>query len=157
MTAVVVRYVDVYVARPRRGGRGYEILVLRRAPARTRAGSWEAIHGSIERGERPERAAQRELREETGLVPARFYNLSRVEAFYEHVPGRIVLIPAFAALVAAGAAVTLSEEHDRSAWLTPARAARRFVWPRSARAVADLVRLLRGGSARTVEDVLRVG
>jgi len=26
----------------------------------------------------------RELHEETGLVPAKFYNLSRTEAFYQH-------------------------------------------------------------------------
>ena len=154
MTTIVVHYVDVYVAR--RVGRGWRVLALRRAPERTRGGSWETIHGRMEPGETPVDAARRELSEETGLTASRLYNLSRVEAFYEHGQDRIVLIPAFAAVVT-GAKVRLSDEHDRAEWLTPARAARRWVWPRSGRAVRDLVQLLKDGSAGSVEDVLRIG
>ncbi len=154
MTTIVVHYVDVYAVR--RHANGWRVLVLRRAPGRTRAGSWETIHGKMEAGETPVDAARRELAEETGLVPARLYNLSRVEAFYEHGTDQIVLIPAFAAVVEGKGAVRISDEHDAGAWLAPAAAQRRYVWPRSARAVADLVRLLKKGNAGTVEDVLRV-
>ncbi|TME48932.1 MAG: NUDIX domain-containing protein, partial [Chloroflexi bacterium] len=80
-----VRFIDAYVLRgdPRRP----EVLVLRRGPGGRNAGAWETVHGSVEPGERPEQAALRELREETGLAPLRLYNASRVEAFYQHRNG----------------------------------------------------------------------
>ena len=154
MTSIVVRYVDIYAAR--KTPRGWQFLLLRRAKGRTRADSWETIHGNIEPGEKPSAAARRELREETGLVPEKLYNLSRVEAFYEDGPDHIVLIPAFVALVKHGASVRLSDEHQDAQWLAPAAAKKTFVWPRSARAVEDAMRLLKTGSAGTVEDVLRI-
>ncbi len=146
--------VDVYVLRL--GGAAPEVLVLRRAPGQRSAGSWETVHGHIAPGEEPVAAALRELREETGLAPERFYNLSRVESFYLHQHGVVALIPAFCAIVRPDAAVRLSEEHDRSEWLDPAGAGRRFSWPREKRALADALELLTGGDAGPVEDVLRV-
>jgi dATP pyrophosphohydrolase len=115
------------------------------------------VHGHIEPRERPVAAALRELREETGLVPQRLYNLSRVESFYLHRQDVVALIPAFGALVPAGSTVTLSAEHDVSAWLAPAQAAQRFAWPREARALADALALVGRGDAGGLEDVLRVG
>jgi hypothetical protein len=52
--------------------------------------------------------------------------------------------------------VTLSAEHDRSEWLPVAEAGRRLAWPRERRALEDAVTLLGGGSAGSVEDVLRI-
>ena len=154
MTDVRVMIVDVYVLRL--GGAALEVLVLRRASGQRSAGSWETVHGHISTGEEPVAAALRELREETGLAPERLYNLSRVESFYLHQRGVVALIPAFCAIVGADATVRLSEEHDRSEWLDPAAAGRRFSWPREKRALADALELLEGGEAGTVEDVLRV-
>lgn len=154
MTEVRVSIVDVYVLRP--NDRGYDILVLRRAQGKKRAGSWEAVHGKIDSGEKPAAAARRELFEETGLKPDRFYNLSRVESFYQHQEDEIALIPVFAAVVPRGAVVKLSDEHDDHAWLLPEGATRRFSWPRESRALADAIMLLKGGSAGLLEDVLLV-
>jgi len=42
-------------------------------------------------------ASLRELQEETGFAPLRFYNLSRTEAFYQHASDEVALIPVFAA------------------------------------------------------------
>ena len=154
VTSVRVSLVDLYVLRG--AGPSLECLVLRRADGGRCPGSWETVHGHIEAGETPAEAARRELEEETGLVPERLYNLSRVEAFYQHLLDEVALIPVFVALVPASAAVRTGAEHDRCEWLGPAAARERFAWPREARALEDIVALLGRGDAGAVEDVLRV-
>lgn len=129
---------------------------MRRAAGTRSPGTWETIHGHIMRGETASAAAIRELREETGLVAERFYNLSRIDSFYIHRRDVVALIPVFCAFVAAGSDVRLSSEHDAYEWLAPNEASRRFAWPREARALADALALVGSGSAGGLEDVLRV-
>ena len=169
MTSVQVEIVDVYVLRfvpepqkamagpgkPRQAG-GPEVLVLRRAAGLRSPGTWESVHGHIADGETPVAAALRELKEETGLAPARLYNLSRVETFYLHAHDVVALIPVFCAIVPSGAQAALSGEHDRGEWLAPDEAARRFFWPREKRALADALQLFGTGDAGAAEDVLRI-
>ena len=154
LTTVSVSLVDVYVLRG--AGPSLQCLALRRAAGGRCPGSWEAVHGHIEPGESPAAAAQRELREETGLEAVRLYNLSRVELFYQHRPDEVAMVPVFAAFVDSGAAVRLSAEHDRFEWLGPDAARGRFAWPRERRTVDDLIVLVGGGDGGAVEDVLRV-
>ena len=154
MTAVRTSLVDVYVLRGE--GSSLECLVLRRGRGGRCPGSWETVHGHIEATERPPAAAQRELEEETGLVPVRLYNLSRVELFYQHRTDEVALVPVFAAFVAGDATVRLGVEHDGFEWLSLADARGRFAWPRERRALDDIVTLLASGSAGPVDDVLRV-
>jgi dATP pyrophosphohydrolase len=154
MTSIRVSLVDVYVLRG--AGPSLECLVLRRAPGGRCPGSWETVHGHIEPEETPTDAARRELAEETGLAPERLYNLSRVEAFYQHRKDEVALVPVFAAFVAPEGLVRTGPEHDRHEWLTPADASRRFAWPREVRALEDAVAVLGSGDAGAVEDVLRV-
>jgi 8-oxo-dGTP pyrophosphatase MutT (NUDIX family) len=148
-------FVDTYALRVATDS-PLEILALRRSAAGRCPGSWETIHGTIEPGETPVQASLRELGEETGLVPEKFYNLSRTEAFYQHRSDELALIPVFVAYVAFTAAVRLSAEHDRAEWLPAAEAARRFAWPRERRAVDDILSIVGGGNAGLLEDVLRV-
>jgi 8-oxo-dGTP pyrophosphatase MutT (NUDIX family) len=154
VTSVRTSLVDVYVLRG--SGLELECLALRRAPGGRCPGSWEGVHGHIEASEQPAGAAVRELEEETGLVPLRLYNLSRVELFYQHRTDEVALVPVFAAFVASGARVRLGPEHDGFEWLSPDAARVRFAWPRERRAVDDIVTLLGSGSAGPVDDVLRV-
>ena len=154
MTSVRVSLVDVYVLRPT--PEGLRCLVLRRAAGGRCPGSWETVHGHIEEGERPWEAATRELKEETGMVPERLYNLSRVEAFYQHRKDEVALVPVFVAFVAPDTAVRLGGEHDGHEWLDPAAAGHRFAWPRERRALEDAVRLLGSGDGGAVDDVLRI-
>lgn len=154
MTAVRVTLVDLYVVRG--AGESLEVLVLRRAVGGRCPGSWEAVHGHIEPDERPADAAVREMKEETGLAPVRLYNLSRVEAFYQHRADEVALVPVFTAFADPGARVVTGSEHDRFEWLAPAEARLRFAWPRERRALDDIVTLLGRGNAGAVEDVLRV-
>jgi dihydroneopterin triphosphate diphosphatase len=154
MSSIRTALVDVYVLRQR--GAALECLVLRRAPAGRCPGSWESVHGHIEKAEEPAGAAVRELGEETGLTLLRLYNLSRVELFYQHRTDQVSLVPVFAAFVSPDAEVRLSPEHDRFEWLTPDAARLRFAWPRERRALDDIVILLERGDAGPVDDVLRV-
>ena len=154
MTDLQVLFVDVYVLRRSPGG--LEALCLRRAGNTRCPGSWETVHGHIKGGEKPADAAQRELKEETGLVPDRFYSVSRVESFYLHARDTMALIPVFAALVAANAVARVSDEHDAAEWLPLERAAERLAWPREGRALQDIAKLLSRGDAGQLEDVLRV-
>jgi dATP pyrophosphohydrolase len=158
VTDARVRFVDTYVLHERGDARteGLEVLVLRRAASGRCPGSWETVHGTIEPGETPVQASLRELREETGFAPGRLYNVSRVEAFYEHTADQVVLIPVFAAFVAARTAPRLSPEHDDAVWLASAEAATRFSWPRERRALEDILTLFGKGGGGLLEDVLRV-
>ncbi len=147
-------FVDTYALRG--AGERLEVLALRRGTQGRNPGSWETVHGTIESGETPVQASLRELREETGLVPEKFYNLSRTDAFYQHRTDELALIPVFAAFVAPTATVRLSAEHDQAEWLRIVEAARRFAWPRERRALDDILSIVGGGSAGLLEDVLRV-
>jgi 8-oxo-dGTP pyrophosphatase MutT (NUDIX family) len=154
VTGVRVCFVDTYALRG--AGAQLQVLVLRRGANGRCPGSWETVHGTIEPGETPVQASLRELREETGLTPERFYNLSRTEAFYQHRTDEVALIPVFAAFVGEKTAFRLSAEHDHAEWLSPARAAERFAWPRERRALDDILSIVGGGDAGLLEDVLRV-
>ncbi len=154
MTAIRVSFVDTFALRG--AGPALQVLVLRRGPHGRNPGSWETVHGTIESGETPVQASLRELREETGLVPERFYNLSRIEGFYQHKSDELVIIPAFAAFVSAEAQPLLSREHDAFVWLSPGDAARRFAWPRERRALEDVLSMVGSGGGGLLDDALRV-
>jgi len=154
MTSIRVSLVDVYVIRG--SGPALECLVLRRGSGGRCPGSWEAVHGHIEPGERPAEAATRELEEETGLTPLRLYNLSRVESFYQHRIDEVAMVPVFAAFVAEDASVRPGSEHDRYEWLSARAAADRMAWPRERRALDDIVHLLLTGDGGTIDDALWV-
>lgn len=152
MTQIVVGVVDVVVLR--RAGRGWRVLALERAPGVRSPGSWEIVHGSIERGESPIAAARREVAEETGLTVERLYSVT-VNPFYLGRNGTIQLAVAFAAIVTPGS-VTLGVEHQDSAWLPLRAAHRRLAWPRTHELLRHVAWLFRSGDAGAVEDVLRV-
>ena len=102
--------------------------------------------GGIERGESVMRAAAREVREETGLTPLRWWALEHLATFYEPAQDRIRVVPVFAAEVAWTDPVHLSDEHDRYAFLSPAVAKRRVLWATQRRAIAALLEEVASGS-----------
>jgi 8-oxo-dGTP pyrophosphatase MutT (NUDIX family) len=150
---ILVQTVDVFVIRPR--AEDWRVLLMKRGDEGRCPRSWEAVHGRIEPGERPEEAAVREVFEESGLSVARLYNIT-VNPFYIHALGIVNAAVVFAAFVDEPATVTLGAEHVAHEWLSPAEAEERFVWPRSRSALRDIIALLGSGNAGPVEDVLRV-
>ncbi|HVF40777.1 MAG TPA: ATPase, T2SS/T4P/T4SS family [Gemmatimonadaceae bacterium] len=153
MTTLVAGVVDVYVIHPLESG--WRVLTVQRGEDTRCPGAWETIHGRIEPGERPEHAAVREVREETGLTVARLYNVT-VQPFYLHFMETVQLAVVFAAFVDEPSDVKLGEEHQDHAWLSVEEAALRFAWPREREALSHIMQLLSSGTAGPVEDVLRV-
>jgi 8-oxo-dGTP pyrophosphatase MutT (NUDIX family) len=153
MTSFKIGIVDVYVVRPYRDE--WLVLTLQRALGTRCPGSWEAVHGSIEDGERPGDAAVREVREESRLAIDRLYNLTTHSIYLEKLD-EVRLAISFCAFVTEDASVRLSEEHQRYEWLSMADAATRFTWPRAREALHHIRILLGTGDAGPVEDVLRV-
>ncbi len=153
MTKIKPGVIELFVIKHNAGD--WRVLVLQRAADGKRPNSWETVYGKVDAREKPEKAALRELKEETGLKPQSLYNVT-VSSFYLHPSNTIQMCLTFAAFVAPDADVELSEEHQRFEWLTLERACERFTWPREAHALRDAHHLLKTGDAGPVEDVLRV-
>ncbi|NBC18516.1 MAG: NUDIX domain-containing protein, partial [Bacteroidetes bacterium] len=126
MPAPTVRVIDVYPYHLDDAGNA-RFLLLRRAPDVAYAGAWRMVGGKIATGEAAWEAALREVQEETGRTPSRFWALPSVNAFYEWQHDRINLTPAFAAELDADP--VLNHEHDAFAWLPAEDAAARLQWP----------------------------
>ncbi len=90
---------------------------------------WQIVTGWIEPGEKAFEAALREVREETGLRPARFWSVPYVGSFYDPDQDTLNLCPLFAVQVEPGVEPELSKEHTASAWVALGEAIRRVVWP----------------------------
>jgi len=89
-------------------------LVQRRPDAGLLPGLWEFPGGRIERGESPEEAARRELREETGLSANRWVRLGTVRHTYSHFSVELHAFAAQLAVVRPGGTRGL-----RRRWVTP--------------------------------------
>ena len=152
-TDIKVATVDVYVLR--RVNESWRVLVLRRRKGTRCPGSREAVHGSIEPGERPDEAAVREVKEETGLAVERLYHVG-VQPFYIGSVGIVSLAVCFAAIVDESSRVTLADEHDGFDWLSGEAAEASLTWPRTRTMLREVLDILKTGDAGTVEDVLRV-
>lgn len=136
--------VEVYLFR-RRAGR-VAFLALRRAPGRRLAGVWQPVTGKRERGESILQAARREVWEETGIHPERWWLLESVTLYVDPEGGRLVALPLLAAEAPPGARVRLSPEHDRSRFVSARTAGRLYLWDAQRQALAALSRqVLRGG------------
>jgi 8-oxo-dGTP pyrophosphatase MutT (NUDIX family) len=96
--------------------RGDEILLLRRAGG-AMSGQWFLPGGAVERGERPEEAARRELHEESGLEIDG--DLELVGAYPIWVYGGDCLQLSYRGTVAGDADVVISDEHDGARWVNP--------------------------------------
>lgn len=152
MIVISCSQVEVHVFRRR--GKRLEMLLIRRSPSRSLAGVWQPVTGGIERGESAMAAAAREVHEETGLTPIRWWALEQPASFYDVAHDRIRVVPVFAAEVAWTDGVYLSEEHDRHAFVSLREAGRRVLWGTQRlahRALADEV--LSGSSGGAAREI----
>lgn len=115
-------------------------VLLMRRNGTTLNGEWCQIAGGLEEEDgRAWQGALRELREETGLVPARLFSADVCECFYSIHDDAIEMIPVFVATVPDDAVVTLNEEHSDWRWcdLAEARALLPFAGQRH---ILDMIR-----------------
>jgi 8-oxo-dGTP pyrophosphatase MutT (NUDIX family) len=109
-------------------------------------GVWQPVTGTIRRGESFLRAAAREVREETGLNPARWWLLETPAFYFDRTTGALCALPRFAAEVAPGEPVRRSPEHSDHAFVSARTAGRRVLWDTQREGLRALTRqVLRGG------------
>jgi len=128
MPDIVSEIVEVCVFRFRDAH--LEYLLLRRSPHDSLyPGIWQIVTGTIHPNERAVDAALRELKEETQLVPLRFWVVPHANVFYDRVADAMNLSPMFAVQVTDHDKPVLSEEHDAFEWVRLGPAKQRLVWP----------------------------
>lgn len=151
MPEIRVTHIEVYPFR-RRAGR-VQFLALRRAPGRTLGGVWQPVTGKIDPGETALDAARREVREEIGTLPGRWWSLETMTTFYDASKDVIRLLPLFAAELGPRDAVTLSREHDAARFVSAREASRLFIWEAQRRGVQAVRRevIARRDLARVLE------
>jgi dATP pyrophosphohydrolase len=144
MTDCVASNVEVCVFRMEGDRPAY--LVLRRSERESLyPGLWQIVTGSIEPGEKGLDAALREVREETGVSPERFWVVPFTHAFYDHRRDAVCIVPFFAARFSPEARITLSDEHSRYEWLPFDSARTRLVWPGQREGLGVVDRSIVGG------------
>lgn len=111
-----IRCTMVSIVVLRGSGEATRMLVVQRASTYLH-GAWSYIAGHIDTGETAWQAALRELREETGLVPAAFFATSFCEQVYFAGEDCIEIVPAFVARIDDDATVRLNPEHAAFRWL----------------------------------------
>ena len=100
----------------KREGEIWQVLLLRRVTPGRLGATWSQVWGVIEAGETAWQAALREIREESGLRPDRFYYADICEQCYDANVDCVCVIPVFVAFVDSEQAVVLNEEHSDYRW-----------------------------------------
>jgi len=128
-------HVEVYLFRRRPA---VKLLLLRRSEGRTLPGVWQPVTGHLKRGESAFGAALREVREETGLTPRRWWALESPTLVFDAMEDCARVLPVFAAEIPAGAKIRLSREHDASRYCSARWAAALVLWDAQRSAIAAL-------------------
>ncbi|MBK8020967.1 MAG: NUDIX domain-containing protein [Chloroflexi bacterium] len=100
---------------------GPQVLVLLRT-SKNLNNTWQMVSGRLEKDETGWQAALREIEEETGLKPDRFYSTDKVECFYAPDQNCISVVPVFIGFVDTPQEVRLSDEHSDYRWISPEEA-----------------------------------
>lgn len=138
------RFIEVCPFRIR-NDRGEYLLLRRSAHETVHPAMWQYVTGRVEEGESARDAALRELIEETGVRPLRFWVVPAVSSFYDPAADAIRFLAVFAAELDATAAVRLSAEHDACEWLPREEARRRLVWPSQRNSLDIVAQYILGG------------
>ena len=124
-----------------------EFLALKRARRKTLPGVWQPVTGKIERLETVAEAALREVHEETGLVPKRWWRLEGATLSLDAKGRSLMVLPLLAAEVGASEPVRLSREHVAFRFVGAREAARLYLWDSQREGLAAVGRQILPGGA----------
>ncbi|MBC8144266.1 MAG: NUDIX domain-containing protein [bacterium] len=105
-----------------RNGVVEHLILLRSNDDELCPGAWQVVTGGIEPNETAPEAALRELAEETGLVPVRWFITGRVATFYFQPFDCVMMSPIVACEIPCDVDPGLSLEHSAFRWCTAADA-----------------------------------
>lgn len=110
-----------------------KFLLFKRAKGKIYEGQWRMVGGKVRPDEFFWQAALRELKEETGLTPEKFWTIPSTNSFYEASSDAIHHIPAFAAELSFDKEPILDDEHTSFEWVYLEEALKRIRWPEQKR------------------------
>ena len=119
--------IEAHIFREKKNG--IEFLLLKRAEDQIYPGLWQMVSGKIDANEPAFKTALREIKEETGLIPEKFWVAPNVNSFYSPDGDYISMLPVFAAKVSENASVIISNEHSDYRWAEPEEAKKLLAWP----------------------------
>ena len=117
-------------------------LLLKRSAGKIYANQWRMIGGKVHDNETYWQAALRELGEETGHRPVKFWAVPTINQFYEATNDQIHQIPAFAAELNSAMEIILDEEHSESEWIYHHEADLYLHWPEQIRIIGLIHQLI---------------
>ena len=126
MTRIITNLVEAHVFR--RTKNGIEFLLLKRSETEIYPGLWQMVSGKIRKDEKAYKTALREIKEETGLIPKKFWVTPNVNSFYYPEKDYISLLPVFAVLVDSKSKVKISNEHSEYKWVKPSEVKKMLAW-----------------------------
>lgn len=123
---IISNLIEAHIFREQNGF--IEFLILKRSPEQYYPNVWQMVSGKIKDGETAYNAALREIKEETNLIPEKFWVAPTINSFYSAEGDYVCMLPVFAAKVKYFSEVELSTEHVAFKWAKPEEAKNHLAW-----------------------------
>lgn len=107
---------------------GIKYLLLKRSEKVIYPGIWQPVTGKIKKKETASAAALREIKEETGIIPKKFWVMPNVNSFYNIKNDSLNFLPVFGALIDFNTKIKISGEHNEFGWYSPEEAKKILAW-----------------------------
>ncbi len=130
---ISTNFIEAHIIRERENQ--IEFLLLKRSSNQWFPNLWQMVSGKIKEGEKAFQSAIREIQEETGLKPEKFWVLPNINSFYLVEDESINLVPVFVAKVDFNSEINISSEHSEFRWVSGSEAKELLAWPGQRRSV----------------------
>ena len=134
---IISNLIEAHIFRIRNGE--LEFLLLKRSPEQYYPNLWQMVSGKIKEKETASETALREIKEETNLIPEKFWVAPTVNSFYAPDKDYICLLPVFAAKVNYDDIVSISKEHTEFKWVNSEDAKQLLAWDGQRKSVDVIV------------------